>query len=72
MTAKPPRSSTDALLQNNYASAASKHSGKVGAYVRVDADRVGATMGDLPGGRNVHMAPGDLNLHNTGAKFGYR
>ena len=71
LTAKPPRASSDSLLQNNYASAGHKHSDKVEAYVRVDADKVSSRMGNMAG-RNVHVVPGDLSLQDVGAKFGYR
>ena len=73
MTAKPPRSSTETLLNNNYDGAASSYgSSKVQSYVRVDADRVGAISGRKELGRDVFLVPGDLALGNVGAKFGQR
>lgn len=73
MTAKPPKSSTESLLSNNYDGAASSHgAGKVGSYVRVDADRVNAVSGRDTLGRDVFVVPGNVNLSRSGARFGER
>ena len=67
MTAKPPKSSTSALLSNNYDGAAQSYGkDKVQSYVRVDADRVGAISGRRKLGRDVFVVPGDLDLEGTG------
>ena len=73
LTAKPPRSSSASLLDNNYDCAASSvQPSKVDAYVRVDADRVGARSGRDALGRDVFVVPGDLHLASAGASIGRR
>ena len=73
MTAKPPRSSTASLLNNNYDGAAAHvDRSKVDAYVRVDNDRVGAISGRDQLGRDVFVARGDLELSSAGASVGLR
>ena len=72
-TAKPPRSSSSALLHNNYDGGASAHTdSKVGAYVRVEADRVNYQNGRADLGRDVFVVPGDVSLSQAGAKLGVR
>jgi len=75
MTAKPPRTSSSSLLQNNYDGAGS--AGKadlVEAYVRVDADLVrhSGGRGKQELGRNVFVVPGDVDLADAGAYIGKR
>jgi len=71
LTAKPPRTSTNNLLDNNYAGAAgTRGADKVQSYVRVDADRVAGAVDNGRGslGRDVFVHRGDLNLSAAGAK----
>ena len=76
MTAKPPRTSTDSLLENNYAGAgrAGQKADRADAYVRVDADQVrhSGGRGKRELGRNVFVVPGDLDLAGAGAYIGKR
>ena len=74
MTAKPPRSSSSALLNNNYDGAASQYgSNKVDCFVRVDADKVGAVSGRDTLGRDVFVVPGrGVDLSKANAQIGYR
>ena len=69
-TAKPPRSSTGGLLQNNYNGGGD--ASRVEGYVRVDTDRVNARSGRDELGRDVFVVPGGVNLSKANAKLGYR
>mmetsp|Transcript_93196 Transcript_93196/g.240841 ORF Transcript_93196/g.240841 Transcript_93196/m.240841 type:complete len:187 (+) Transcript_93196:68-628(+) len=68
LTAKPPRSSTESLLKNNYDSGAhAVDASRVEAYVRVDAERVRAVSGRADLGRDVWVVPGkQLGLARAG------
>lgn len=71
-TAKPPRSSTGALLENNYGSQSWAKSEKTQGYVRVDADKVDAKSGRDQLGRDVRVVEGDVSLASSGSKTGHR
>jgi hypothetical protein len=65
LTAKPPRTRTDALLHNNYASSTSRNSSYVDQYVRVDhTDHLAAIH--VGRDRDVWKVNGnvDLSSHN--------
>lgn len=64
LTAKPPRTRTDALLENNYGSATSRNASYVNQYARVAADNLSATH--VGSDRDVWLVNGDVDLssHN--------
>lgn len=74
LTGKAPNCRSSNLLANNYGSSHvhKERAAKTKGYVRVDADKVGASNGTHRLGRNVWVTPGDLDLRNTNAKFGRR
>ncbi|KAJ8613106.1 hypothetical protein CTAYLR_004780 [Chrysophaeum taylorii] len=73
LTAKPPRTSSDRLMTNNYDGAAStRDASKVDSYVRVDAARVQAENGRAATSRDVWKVDGDVKLADAGAKIGSR
>ena len=71
LTAKQPRSSSASLLANNYGSASGSRD-KVESFIRVDADRVGASSGRAALGRDVWVVPGGVDLKSAGASVGSR
>ena len=72
-TAKPPKSKSSALLNNNYGGASSLHGeSKVSAYVRIEADSVNYHNGRRDLGRDVFVVHGDVDLRQSGAKLGQR
>ena len=72
-TAKPPRSSTNSLLNNNYDGAAGAYgSSHVESYVRVDADKVNYKSGRSDLNRDVFVVPGNVNLNKAGGTTGHR
>lgn len=63
-TAKPPRSSTANLLQNNYGSATARDASFVQHYARIDTDTLDAEhVGD---DRNVWLVNGPVDLEQHG------
>jgi len=72
LTAKPPRCSSNRLLENNYGGIHASKQSKVDAYVRVDADRVQAQNGRNNLGRDVWKTNGNIYLDKTGAFAGQR
>ena len=72
-TAKPPKSKSSALLNNNYGGASSlRGESKVSAYVRIEADSVNYHNGRRDLGRDVFVVRGDVDLRQSGAKLGQR
>ena len=72
-TAKPPKSKSSALLNNNYGGASSLlGESKVSAYVRIEADSVNYHNGRRDLGRDVFVVHGDVDLRQSGAKLGQR
>jgi hypothetical protein len=72
-TAKPPRTSSDQLLSNNYDGASSSYDmSRVESYVRVDADRLPHRSGREDLGRDVFVVPGSVKLSSAGGVVGHR
>ena len=73
-TSKPPQTSNDHLLYNNYDGSARHHTAKVESFIRVDASKVGAYVDgrDRLRGRDVFMVPGNVDLNGAGVKTGDR
>ncbi|KAJ1620371.1 hypothetical protein T492DRAFT_888808 [Pavlovales sp. CCMP2436] len=72
-TSKPPQTSTQNLLINNYDSAARQHKRTdAQAYVRIPAHEVHAVDGRSHLGRDVFVVPGSHVDLPAGTKFGFR
>ena len=74
LTGKTPKCRSSSLLANNYGSSHvhKERAAKTKGYVRVDAEKVGASNGADRLGRNVWVTPGDLDLRHKNAMFGRR
>jgi hypothetical protein len=73
-TSKPPQTTTNHLLTNNYTTDSKHFYPKTQAFIRVDKSKVAAMDGSKRlGGRDVFVVRGDrVDLAKAGAKVGER